>query len=218
MTKARVFTTAGLIHLTVAALLALTFAFGRPATVAGYSKLGFTPTPTSPPDNGKEPKPQPELTIVKSVEPTDVLPGDLVTIVVKVCNVGDGVAKDVVVSDNVPGELEVLGAKASQGRAVIVGNGVRAEFGDLLPGVCATLTITAQVRADVPPGTQIDNVATIGDLVSNRVTLTVGGLLPVSGDIMTPVSVAGFAMLGGALLAMGLRFQKRQREVVRERE
>ena len=78
--------------------------------------------------------------------------------------------------------------------------------------------LAAQSVERVPPGTRIDNVATIGDLVSNRVTLTVGGLLPVSGDITTPVLVAGLAMLGSALLAMGLRSQKRQREVVRERE
>ena len=55
MTKARIFTTAGLIHLTIATLLALTFMFGQPATTTG-SALGFTPTATSPPP---EPSPTP---------------------------------------------------------------------------------------------------------------------------------------------------------------
>jgi uncharacterized repeat protein (TIGR01451 family) len=212
---------AGLVHLTVATLLAVTFAFGQPTNVAGYSKLGFTPTPTSPPtpdDGNGEPKPKPRLTITKSADPTDVLPGDLVTIKIKVCNEGDAVAKDVVVSDDVSDKLEILGATASQGKAVIVGNGVRAEFGDLLPGVCATLTITARVRDDVLPGTTISNVGTIGGLVSNQVTLDVGGLLPESGDITTLVLVVGLAMLGVALLATGLRLQRRKREAIRERE
>lgn len=222
MTRARVFTMAGLVHLTVATLLALTFAFGQPTNVAGYSKLGFTPTPIPPtptPEDGNgEPKPKPHLTITKTVDPTDVLPGDLVTIKVKVCNEGDAVAEDVVVSDDVSDKLEVLGATASQGKAVIVGNGVRAEFGDLLPGVCATLTITARVRLDVLPGTKIGNVGTIGGLVSNEVTLDVGGLLPASGDITTLAAVAGILTVGGILLATGLTLQRRKREAVRERE
>ena len=163
MTKARIFTTAGLIHLTIATLLALTFLFGQPTTVTG-SALGFTPTSTSPPPapsltptpTDGDDKPSCQLTITKTASPTEVLPGDTVTFVIEVCNVGDATCEDVVVSDALPSELEVVSASASQGRAVIDGNGVRAEFGDLLPGVCATLTIVARVRDDVPLCTQIN--------------------------------------------------------------
>jgi len=220
MTKARIFTTAGLIHLTIATLLALTFLFGQPAATTG-SALGFTPTSTSPPP---EPSPTPtptdgddkpscHLTITKRASPTEVLPGDTVTIVIEACNVGDATCKDVVVSDALPPELEVISASASQGRAVIEGNGVRAEFGDLPPGACATLTIVARVRDDVPLCTQFTNVATIGDLVSNVVTLTIPCLLPKSGRTATLAVVAGLLAVGMSLLATGLALRARNRAV-----
>ena len=211
-TRARIFTTAGVIHLTLATLLALTFLFGPSAPATGAA-MGFTPTPTQPTEETPSvtstpkrttPEPRPRLTITKSVSPTEVFPGDVVTIKIKVCNDGDAVARDVVVSDNVPSQLEVLSASASMGRAVIVGNGVRGEFGDMLPGVCATLTISARVRDDVAPGTRISNVATIGDLVSNEVSLTAQGLLPESGEAATRIVVAALLVVGAGLLAVGL--------------
>ena len=220
MTKARIFTTAGLIHLTIATLLALTFLFGQPAATTG-SALGFTPTSTSPPP---EPSPTPtptdgddkpscHLTITKRASPTEVLPGDTVTIVIEACNVGDATCENVVVSDALPPELEVISASASQGRAVIEGNGVRAEFGDLPPGACATLTIVARVRDDVPLCTQFTNVATIGDLVSNVVTLTVPCPLPKSGRTATLAVVATLLAVGMSLLATGLAMRARNRAV-----
>jgi uncharacterized repeat protein (TIGR01451 family) len=218
MTKARIFTTAGLIHLTIATLLALTFLFGQPAATTG-SALGFTPTSTSPPpepsptptDGGE--KPSCHLTITKRTSPTEVLPGDTVTIVIEACNVGDATCEDVVVSDALPSELEVISASASQGRAVIEGNGVRAEFGDLPPGACATLTIVARVRDDVPLCTQFTNVATIGDLVSNVVTLTIPCLLPESGKTTTLTVVAALLAVGVSLLATGLAMRARNQAV-----
>jgi uncharacterized repeat protein (TIGR01451 family) len=218
MTKARIFTTAGLIHLTIATLLALTFLFGQPAATMG-SALGFTPTSTSPPPepsptptDGHE-KPSCHLTITKKANPTEVLPGDTVTIVIEACNVGDATCEDVVVSDALPSELEVISASASQGQAVIEGNGVRAEFGDLPPGACATLTIVARVRDDVPLCTQFTNVATIGDLVSNVVTLTIPCLLPQSGRTATLTVVAALLAVGVSLLAAGLAMRARNQAV-----
>ena len=217
-TRARILTTAGVIHLTLATLLALTFLFGPPATTTGAA-LGFTPTPTeeatseTPTRQPPTPEPKPKLTITKSVSPTEVFPGDVVTIKIEVCNVGDAVAENVVVSDDVPRQLEVLGASASMGRAVIVGNGVRGEFGDMLPGVCATLTITARVRDDVAPGTRITNVATIGGIVSNEATLTTGALLPESGDASARLAVAVLFVMGVALLAAGLALRPRAQVV-----
>jgi uncharacterized repeat protein (TIGR01451 family) len=138
-----------------------------------------------------------------------VLPGDQVTFVIEVCNQGNATAPAVVVSDALPPELEVVSASASQGRAVVVGNGVRAEFGALLPGECATLTIVAQVRADVPPGTQIGNVATIGDLVSNQVTVDVGVLLPPGGGTAALAVVVGLLVVGVSLLTTGFTLEVR---------
>jgi len=224
MTKARVLTTAGLIHLMVAALLSLTFLLGQPSTAVG-SAMGMTPTPTfTPSPKTKTPPPQCKLEITKTADPTELLPGDLVTFVIQVCNVGDKTCEDVVVSDDLPDELEVVSASASQGRAVVVGDDVRAEFGDLLPGVCAELTIVARLRDDVDLCTQFENVSTIGDLISNRVTLIVP-CLPESGEdavqsrettaqsgaIATQVVVVGLLAVGMGLLAAGLALRARSR-------
>lgn len=221
MTKARILTTAGVVHLTIAALLSLMVLFGRPATVTG-SVLGFTPTftvaltPTDTPTtvtvtSTPEHKPTPRLTIIKTASQTELMPGDLVTFVIRVCNVGDATAENVVVSDALPSELEVISASASQGQAVIVGNGVRAEFGDLLPGACAELTIVARVRPDVPLCTQFYNVATIGDLVSNQVWLSTVCFLPESGTMVARVLVLGLLAVGVGLLTTGLVLRARSR-------
>jgi uncharacterized repeat protein (TIGR01451 family) len=224
MTKARTLITAGLIHLTVAALLSLTFLFGQPSTAVG-SVMGKTPTPSpTPSPKTKTPPPQCRLEITKTANPTELLPGDLVTFVIQVCNVGDKTCEDVVVSDDLPDELEVVSASASQGRAVVVGDDVRAEFGDLLPGVCAELTIVARVRDDVDLCTQFENVSTIGDLISNRVTLIVpclpesgesaargGETTAQSGAIATQLVVAGLLAVGTGLLATGLALRARNR-------
>jgi uncharacterized repeat protein (TIGR01451 family) len=235
MTKARVLTTAGLIHLTVAALLSLTFLFGQPSTAVG-SGMGFTPTPAES-INPTRPKPTPEPVCDprcnKTASPSEVLPGDLVTLVIEACNEGDKACdaqpdiqmqKGVVVSDDLPDELEVVSASASQGRAVVVGDDVRAEFGDLLPGVCAELTIVARLRDDVDLCTQFENVSTIGDLISNRVTLIVpclpesgesaargGETSAQSGAIATQVVVVGLLAVGIGLLAAGLALRARSR-------
>ena len=218
MTKARVLTTAGVVHLTVATLLSMIFLFGRPVTVAG-SGLGFTPTytPTATPPPSTtpvKPPPSPRLTITKTADPAEVLPGDLVTFVIQVCNVGDATAENVIVSDALPAELEVVSASASQGPAIVVGNGVRAEFGDMLPGTCAELTIVARVRADVSPCSEIGNVATIGDLVSNWVWVTTPcppPLLPESGRMVAQSVVVGLLAVGAGLLAAGLVLGARKR-------
>jgi uncharacterized repeat protein (TIGR01451 family) len=211
--KARILTTAGLIHLTIATLLSLTFLFAEPVTVTG-SALGFTPTPTEPVTETVTPPPPPpvcRLEITKTADPTDVFPGGLVTFVIEVCNVGNKTCEGVVVSDALPDELEVESASASQGQAVIEGNGVRGEFGDLEPGACATLTIVARVRADVPPCTQFTNVATVGDVVSNIVTLTVPCLLPESGRTASLAIVVGLVVVGLCLLATGMALRAKSR-------
>jgi uncharacterized repeat protein (TIGR01451 family) len=224
MTKARAFTIAGLIHLVVATLLATTFLFGGPSNAVGSGMIitdtptesTETPTPTLPPP--PPPPPVCKLRITKTANATELWPGETVTFVIQVCNAGNETCENVVVSDALPDELEVVSASASRGRAVIVGNGVRAEFGDLLPDECAELTIVARVRADVEC-TQFTNVATIGDdVISNLVTLTVPCLLPPSGEtavhrgkIASQVVVVGLLVMGMGLVATGLALRARSR-------
>ena len=217
--KAKVLTMI-VVHLAVAVLVSWVVMLGQPIMAAGPA-LGFTPTAPLAPTPEATPAPEatstpapspssPSLTLTKTVDQTEVFPGDSVTFVIRVCNVGDVAADNVVVSDALAPELEVVGASVSQGVAVIVGNGVRAEFGALIPGACAELTIVARVRDDVPPGTRIANVGTIGGLVSNEVAVTVVGLLPESGSATLTV-MAGLLAVGMGLLAAGLVFGVRSR-------
>jgi uncharacterized repeat protein (TIGR01451 family) len=216
--KANILTTLSVVHLVAAALLSLTITLGQPVMVAG-SALGLTPTTETVPTPQDTPVPPPpppptpsgaRLELTKTASPSEVLPGGSVTFVIRVCNVGDATADNVVVSDALSSDLELVSASVSQGRAVVVGNGVRAEFGALFPGECAELRIVARVRADVLPGTQIGNVGTMPDQASNQVTVTVMGLLPESGGAALTV-VAGLLVVGLGLLAAStaLRAQNR---------
>ena len=171
-----------------------------------------TPTDPPPPTPGPAPpapapppsSPQPDVTISKSAHPTEVLPGGLVVFTIRVCNEGDATADDVIVSDALPPELELVDASASQGIVVTEGNGVRVEIGPLVPGACVEIRITARVRSDVPPGTQIRNVASVGDTYADT-TVTVIGLLPESGGFATAGAAIGLLGIGVGLLAMGRR-------------
>jgi len=229
--RARILTIAGIIHLTIAVLLAAMFLFGQPIAVSG-KVLGFTPTPlpsptdvpsptdtpspidtptpggTPVPPSPEPPSPFPDITITKSASSTEVPPGGLVTFSIEVCNVGDAVAENVVVSDHLPSELELVSASASQGAVVVEGNGVRAELGSIWPGHCATVSITARVGVDVAPGTRIRNVASVGDLYDDA-TVTVVGLLPESGRMAPLAAAAGLLVVGVGLLVVGV--VKRQR-------
>lgn len=241
MTRAKILTTAGLIHLTIATLFSLTFLVGRPVPAAG-SGLGFTPTPTntSTPTNTPTPTftpvtpsptptlmpgltptatpvlpfplppPEPHLTITKRTDPLQVLPGGQVTFVIQVCNVGDVTANDVVVTDALPPELEVVSASTSQGTVTVEGNTVRAEPGSLAAGACAEVTIVAWVRADVAPGTQIANVA-IADGQTDEEAVAVVGFLPEVGGSTPLAVVAGLLVLGVGLLVTGLVLGRRGR-------
>ncbi|RLC92772.1 MAG: hypothetical protein DRI77_12560 [Chloroflexi bacterium] len=221
--KAKILTIAGIVHLTVAALLALTFLFGQPVAVSG-STLGFTSTPLPPdtpvpPDtptpsgtpipNAPTPAPSdptgptPHLVIIKSASPTEVLPGGQVIFTIQVCNEGDGTAASVIVSDALPPELTLVSASASQGQVVVEGNGMRAELGALLPGECASVTIVAQVRADVAPGTVIRNVGSVGDTYDDA-TVTVVSLLPESGKIIPLTMTTVLLLVGVSLLLVGV--------------
>ncbi len=224
--RAKVLATAGVVHLTIAALLSLMLLAGRPAPVVG-SVLGFTPTftpiPTDTPPSATTPattpvvptptppsSSPPRLTITKTASPAEVLPGGLVTFDIQVCNAGDTTAASVIVSDALPSEMEMVSASASQGVVVVEGNGMRAELGALLPGECADVTIVARVRADVAPGTQIRNVASVGDLYDDA-TVTVVGLLPESGDIASLAVVVGLLVVGVSLLVVGSALRVRNR-------
>lgn len=215
MSKARILTTVSMINLVIVTLFSLTFLAGRPVAAAD-SGLGITPTftpspvpapvptatPTPVPPPPAPPPPAPRLTITKSAEPAQVLPGGQVTFVIQVCNTGAATANEVIVSDALPPELEGVRASATQGTVTVEGNGVRAELGSLSPGACAEITIVARVRADVLPGTQIVNIAVVDGQSSDEVSVTVVGLLPRTGGTVPLTLVVGLSLLATGLALM----------------
>ncbi len=176
--------------------------------VATETSIPPEPTPTSRPSR---PKPQPRLVIKKSVSPAHVPPGGQVTFKIEVCNEGNAVAEDVVVSDALPPELKLTSASASQGKVVVEGNGMRAELGSIWPGHCAKITIGARVREDVEPGTQIINVASVDDLYTEaRIIIAEPVLLPETGRQLSSRAMTGLAMASClTLLTAGLIWRRR---------
>ncbi|HDQ70995.1 MAG TPA: DUF11 domain-containing protein [Chloroflexi bacterium] len=170
------------------------------------------PAPTSTP-SPEEPTPAPseqaKIRISKSADPVTALPGGQVLFTIQVCNEGDQAAENVVVSDVLPPELALVSASASQGVVVLEGDSVRAELGSLGAGACAEITIVARVRADVAPGVQIRNVASVGPLHDDA-DITITGLLPESGTSTPGRAFVGIWVLGVIVSALGLAWRVRE--------
>lgn len=216
------------ITLGLVATATLSLMIGRSAPVnASDAGLGLTPTPEptntpQPPDTPmppeptptskpSKPEPKPRLTIDKTASTSHVMPGGQVTFKIEVCNEGNAVAEDVVVSDALPPELELMNASASQGKVVVEGNGMRAELGSIWPGYCAQVTIVARVRDDLDPGDRIRNVASIDDLyTATEVIVAERPVLPETGHQVRP-SAATWLTLCTILLVISLVWTSRTR-------
>lgn len=196
----------------VGGVLLMLGGWGTPSVHAG-KLAGLTPTPTPTPIPTPTPPPveRPELRVSKAAEPIQVLPGGAVVYTIVVENVGATAATGVTLTDDVPAQLQVLGAEVSQGTVAVTGNQVVAAVGVLGPGYVATLTISARLRADVAPGTQVENIVIAGSDQTGEVTamavITVPGLLPESGADWPGTALAGIALVvaGVGFLALGVR-------------
>ncbi len=139
------------------------------------------PTPTEIPSPTPSPTPEPWLTdveIVKRADKTHVLPGDTLMYTLVARNIGAKAAFDVVVSDQVPQQLEVVDLASSKGDIAVEGQTVTAYPRTLEAGESAEYRITVRVRASAAPG-QIANTgrittSTTGDTPDNNTsTVTV---------------------------------------------
>lgn len=103
------------------------------------------PTPTPPPE------PVPDVVIRKQADHTTARPGDTVLFTLTAHNAGQGVARDVVVTDAVPAAFEVTDLKSGKGDVVLEPDGqtVTAYPRTLDPGETVTIEITAKVRSGV---------------------------------------------------------------------
>jgi len=205
VTKARAFTIAGLVHFTVAALLAMTFLVGQPGTALGSGMvITRTPTPTRDGNgNGKC-----KLTCTKTADPTEVSPGDEVTFFIEVRNVGDKKCEDVDIIDEVPGQLDMVSPLPHT-------------IEELDPGARA-VTFVAWVGSNVKPCTSFTNKVHVGERkAEKKVTCSATLFVPClpdggenaaqSGQVAPQAVVVGLLVMGAGLLAAGLVLRAKNR-------
>lgn len=134
------------------------------------------PTPPTPPT---EPS-GPEIVIEKAVDKSTAISGDELTYTITVANIGDTVATDVKVTDEVDANLMITDGKITKGSGTYTENYVDATIGELAPGEVVQLIITAKVREGVV-NTEIPNTAKVssketGEKSSNKVITTIPGV------------------------------------------
>ncbi len=116
------------------------------------------PNPDNDRDTSVVPLDHPDLVVDKDDGLTLVAPGQEITYTVEVRNTGPGDAHGVVVSDQLPDELDYLGG--SEGVTYTEPDTVTWPAFDLASGAARELTIVARVGPDVAPGTVVHNTAT----------------------------------------------------------
>jgi uncharacterized repeat protein (TIGR01451 family) len=191
-----------------------------------------TPTPTSTPTSTPVPPPvtpapkesepsrveRVDPVIVKRGEPSDAVPGELVDYYIQVSNEGQDAAVDVVVTDEMPDQLEILSVETTQGTVSIVGQQVRVEIGVVGQDFVVDIIIHTRVREGIFAPVQLTNLAVLtaansGERTAATTTSVVSLALPVTGisdvSVLTlTITIAGAA----ALVLLGLWEGKQSRQ------
>lgn len=115
------------------------------------------PNPDNDRDTAVVPVDHPDLVVEKDDGLTLVAPGDELDYAIDVTNTGPGDAHDVVVTDELPAELEYVGG--SDGVTYTEPDQVTWPAFDLAAGETMELSVLARVDDDVEPGTVVHNVA-----------------------------------------------------------
>ncbi len=163
-------------------------------------------TPTSVPGGGGTPAfVVADPFITKSVEPPFAVPGENVTWRIFISNPGPVAITNVVVSDNMPSEIEILGVSSTAGSVSVSGQRVTVTIGTLNPGQTVTVTINARVRPNVQLPFIITNLANLtGDGVNKDASADLLGAsrLPATGE--SPWSAARLPLLALGALGLGV--------------
>jgi len=184
-----------------------------------------TPVPTATQSPTSTPEPwTTDVEIVKQASTTAVLPGGTFAYTLVARNIGSKPAFDVIVSDQVPQQFEVIDLASTKGDIRVQGQTVTAYPRTLEVGEAAEYRITVRVRANAKPG-QIPNTGritttTTGDTPDNNTsTVTVEiqpvavppqlprtaevAEVPVIASLATVSPLAWVGMFGGLLLMLG---------------
>jgi uncharacterized repeat protein (TIGR01451 family) len=132
----------------------------RPERRRPPTETAAPPTPTSAPEPSPTAPPAAEILIDKGVDAEQLRRGDTARYSIRVSNIGGSLARDVVVSDEVPPELEIIDLQSSKGDIVASGQRVTAYPAALEPGEEAALLVGVRVRADAPAGLLV-NIAQV---------------------------------------------------------
>ncbi|MBN1768239.1 MAG: DUF11 domain-containing protein [Prolixibacteraceae bacterium] len=97
------------------------------------------------------------VSVVKTADLAEVTAGENITYTITVNNPGPSDAQSVLVSDNLPPGLVFVSSSTTAGSFTAPGWDV----GTLAAGTSESLEITAQVKASVPSGSQIENTAVV---------------------------------------------------------
>jgi uncharacterized repeat protein (TIGR01451 family) len=124
-----------------------------------------------------------DVKVVKAVDKTTVKAGDNLTYNLTVTNSNKAAATNVVVTDSLNANLEIVSVTAQRGTVTTSGNVITVNIGNMNISESVTITIVAKVKASTPVTTVIPNVASVsanGGTQNNsnevRSTVTPNGL------------------------------------------
>ena len=132
--------------------------------------------------------------MTKEVSPSEARIGDIVDFTITVTNRGGETADDVVVTDELPDFLDVVGSSTSKGTITTNGRTVVTTIGSVAPGEIVIIHIQAQVNAQaLPPGGR-NSVSLMSsnnsdDLDNNTDSITIVILTPAASPTATPTEV-----------------------------
>lgn len=141
----------------------------QPTATPAQPTATSTPQPVRPPEREEEPTPElptptalpptatpepwtTEVEIVKQADTTTVLPGDTFAYTLVARNIGSKTAYDVIISDDVPQQLEVINLTSTKGDITLNGQTVTAYPRTLEAGEATEYRITVRVRAATTSG------------------------------------------------------------------
>lgn len=181
---------------------------GITPTFTPTATLTVTPTPTSPPRNPCDP------IISKRAEPAEVRPGDEVLFTIHVTNRGQTASINTKVIDDIPGYLEILDVRTSQGTPSWEGQRVIVDIGVIGQDYVVEIKIYTRVREDAPAPLVVENLATVRsdncpEPSARALVQIIGdpGRLPVTGRQSNWWLLA--AVLGTGLVAVSLAMSRR---------
>jgi uncharacterized repeat protein (TIGR01451 family) len=111
-----------------------------------------------------------DLSITKTDSPDPVIAGQLLTYTIVVTNNGPSTAEDVVVTDDLPAQTTYQSGVDGNGQTIcteVQTDRVVCQLGDMGPGTSETIYITVRVDPSTPPGTTLQNSATVSSSTSD---------------------------------------------------